>query len=167
MKHVFLAQHSILIFTSIIFYKSKTVAHVGTDCVLFISVDLKLSDINSYRDFKIVQLASLLIWATMLMLTNKLKILDWVPLQTWCQILKADMVCKSTNGLAPGYLSSIFSQRSDIITSYKWQDSENKHAVPLPCNIVTIASVTVAQSSGTFCCLMSDKECLSLIFEYC
>ena len=46
--------------------------------------------------------------------------------------LKAEMVYKSLNGLAPNYLSLKFIQRSDVITSYNLRDSDNKLAIPLP-----------------------------------
>ena len=47
------------------------------------------------------------------------------------QKLKAEMVCKSLNGLAPNYFSSKFIQRSDVITSYNLRNSDNKLAIPL------------------------------------
>ena len=58
--------------------------------------------------------------------------LGWDNLETQCQKLKAEMVYKSLNGLAPNYLSSKFIQRSDVITSYNLHDSDNKLAIPLP-----------------------------------
>ena len=60
------------------------------------------------------------------------KELGWDNLETWRQKLKAEMVYKSLNGLAPNYLSSKFIQRSDVITSYNLRDSDNKLAIPLP-----------------------------------
>ena len=53
-------------------------------------------------------------------------------LETRRQKLKAEMVYKSLNGLAPNYLFSKFNQRSDVITSYNLRDSDNKLAIPLP-----------------------------------
>ena len=61
-----------------------------------------------------------------------LKELGWDNLETRRQKLKAEMVYKSLNGLAPNYLSSKFIQRSDVITSYNLRDSDNKLAIPLP-----------------------------------
>ena len=61
-----------------------------------------------------------------------LKELGWDNLETRRQKLKAEMVYKSLNGLAPNYLSSKFIQRSDMITSYNLRDSDNKLAMPLP-----------------------------------
>ncbi|CAH3169821.1 unnamed protein product [Porites lobata] len=52
--------------------------------------------------------------------------------ETRRQKLKAEMVYKSLNGLAPNYLSSKFIQRSDVITSYNLRDYDNKLATPLP-----------------------------------
>ena len=60
------------------------------------------------------------------------KELGWDNLETRRQKLKAEMVYKSLNGLAPNYLSSKFIQRSDVITSYNLRDSDNKLAIPLP-----------------------------------
>ena len=60
------------------------------------------------------------------------KELGWDNLETRRQKLKAEMVYKSLNGLAPNYLSSKFNQRSDVITSYNLRDSDNKLAIPLP-----------------------------------
>ena len=67
------------------------------------------------------------------------------------------LVYKSLNGLAPNYLSSIFIQRSDIITS---SDSENKLAVPLPPAPITIkiVSAIAVQFSGTVCRLLQAKS---------
>ena len=42
------------------------------------------------------------------------------------------MVYKSLNGLAPNYLSSKFTQRSELITAYNLRDSDVKLAIPLP-----------------------------------
>ena len=53
-------------------------------------------------------------------------------LETRRQKLKAEMVYKSLNGLAPNYLFSKFIQRSDVIASYNLRDSYNKLAIPLP-----------------------------------
>ena len=61
-----------------------------------------------------------------------LKELGWDNLETRCQKLKAEMVYKSLNGLAPNYLSSKFIQRSGVITSHNLRDSDNKLAIPLP-----------------------------------
>ena len=60
------------------------------------------------------------------------KELGWDNLETQRQKLKAAVVYKSLNGLAPNYLSSKFIQRSDVITSYNLRDSDNKLAIPLP-----------------------------------
>ena len=60
------------------------------------------------------------------------KELGWDNLEIRRQKLKAEMVYKSVNGLAPNYLSSKFIQRSDVITSYNLRDSDNKLAIPLP-----------------------------------
>ena len=78
------------------------------------------------------------------------KELDRDNLETRRQKLKADMVYKSLNGLAPNYLSSKFIQRSDVITSYNLHDSDNKLAIPLiRTNYSKIALAIVVQSSGT------------------
>ena len=63
-----------------------------------------------------------------------LKELGWDNLETRRQnlIIKAEMVYKSLNGLAPNYLSSKFFQRSDVITAYNLRDSDGKLPVPLP-----------------------------------
>ena len=61
-----------------------------------------------------------------------LKELGWENLETRRQKLKAEMVYKSLNGLAPNYLSSRFIQRSDVITAYNLRDSDGKLAIPLP-----------------------------------
>ena len=61
-----------------------------------------------------------------------LKELGWDNLETHRQKLKAEMVYKSLNGLAPNYLSSRFIQRSDVITAYNLRDSDGKLAIPLP-----------------------------------
>ena len=61
-----------------------------------------------------------------------LKELGWDNLETRHQKLKAEMVYKSLNGLAPNYLSSRFIQRSDVITAYNLRDSDGKLAIPLP-----------------------------------
>ena len=60
------------------------------------------------------------------------KELGWDNLETRRQKLKAEMVYKSLNGLAPNYLSSKFIQRSDVITAYNLHDSDGKLAIPLP-----------------------------------
>ena len=60
------------------------------------------------------------------------KELGWDNLETRRQKLKAEMVYKSLNGLAPNYLFSKFILRSDVITSYNLRDSDNKLAIPLP-----------------------------------
>ena len=60
------------------------------------------------------------------------KELGWDNLDTRSQKLKAEMVYKSLNGLAPNYLSSKFIQRSDVITAYNLRDSDGKLAIPLP-----------------------------------
>ena len=60
------------------------------------------------------------------------KELGWDNLETRRQKLKAEMVYKSLNGLAPNYLSSRFIQRSDLITAYNLRDSDGKLAIPLP-----------------------------------
>ena len=61
-----------------------------------------------------------------------LKELGWDNLETRRQKLKAEMVYKSLNGLAPNYLSSKFIQRSDVITAYNLCDSDGKLAIALP-----------------------------------
>ena len=62
-----------------------------------------------------------------------LKELGWVDnLEFRRQKLKAEMVYKSLNGLAPNYLSSKFIQRSDVITAYNLRDSDGKLAISLP-----------------------------------
>ena len=58
--------------------------------------------------------------------------LGWDNLETRRQKLKAEMVYKSFNSLAPNYLSSKFIQRSDVITFYNLRDSDGKLAIPLP-----------------------------------
>ena len=60
-----------------------------------------------------------------------LKELGWDNLDTRRQKLKAEMVYKSLNGLAPNYLSSKFIQRSDVITVHNLRDSDGKLAIPL------------------------------------
>ena len=55
--------------------------------------------------------------------------LDWKRLNTQRQIQVAVMVYKSLHGLAPNYLSSLFTQRN---ISYYLRDNENKLAIPLP-----------------------------------
>ena len=60
------------------------------------------------------------------------KELGWDNLETRHQKLKAEMVYKSLNGLAPNYLFMKFIQQSDVITSYNLHDSDNKLAIPLP-----------------------------------
>ena len=77
------------------------------------------------------------------------KELGWDNLETRRQKLKAEMVYKSLNGLAPNYLFSKFIQRSDVITSYNLRDSDNKLAIPLPRTITKTALTIVVQSSGT------------------
>ena len=57
-----------------------------------------------------------------------LKKLNWDNLETWRQILKAEMVYKSLKGLSP---DCKFIPRSDINNRYDW-NSANKLAVPLP-----------------------------------
>ena len=59
------------------------------------------------------------------------KELSWDNLETRLQKLKAEMVYKSLNGLAPNYLFSKFIQPSDVITSYNLRDSDEL-AFPLP-----------------------------------
>ena len=77
-----------------------------------------------------------------------LKELGWENLETRRQKLKAEMVYKSLNGLAPNYLSSRFIQRSDVITAYNLRDSDGKLAIPLPRTITKIALAIVVQFSG-------------------
>ena len=60
------------------------------------------------------------------------KKLGWDNLETRRQKLKAEMVYKSLNGLAPNYLFSKFIQLSDVITSCNLRDSDKKLAIPLP-----------------------------------
>ena len=65
--------------------------------------------------------------------TNQLlEELGWNNLETLLQKLKAEMVYKSLNGLAPNYLSSKFIQRSDVITFYNLRNSDGKLAILLP-----------------------------------
>ena len=78
------------------------------------------------------------------------KELGWDNLETRRQKLKAEMVYKSLNGLAPNYLSSKFIQRSDVITS------SNRAILIIsllfPCHVLTITKIALAivvQSSGT------------------
>ena len=80
----------------------------------------------SYKNSKIVQLVYLP------SPTMMLKKLNWDNLETRSQILKAEMVYKSLNGLSPEYLSRKFIPRSDINNSYDLRNSANKLAVPLP-----------------------------------
>ena len=78
-----------------------------------------------------------------------LKELGWDNLETRRQKLKAEMVYKSLNGLAPNYyLSSKFIQRSDVITAYNLRDSDGKLAILLPRTITKIALAIVVQFSG-------------------
>ena len=58
--------------------------------------------------------------------------LGWQRLEMQRKIHKAVMVYKSSNCLAPDYMSSKFILRSDLFNSYNLRDSENKLAVPLP-----------------------------------
>ena len=60
------------------------------------------------------------------------KKLNWDNLETRRQIIKAEMVYKSLNGLAPDYLSCKFIPCNDINNSYDLRNSANKLAVPLP-----------------------------------
>ena len=55
--------------------------------------------------------------------------LNWKRLYTQRQIQEAVLVYKSLHGLAPNYLSSLFSQRN---ISYSLRDNENKLVAPLP-----------------------------------
>ena len=57
--------------------------------------------------------------------------LGWKKLEIQRKIQKAVMVYKSLHGLAPGYLNSIFTDRSSII-NYTLRDTENKLAIPKP-----------------------------------
>ena len=50
------------------------------------------------------------------------KELGWDNLETLRQKLKAEMVCKSLNGLTPNYLSLKFIQGSDVNTSHNLRD---------------------------------------------
>ena len=54
--------------------------------------------------------------------------LGWDNLETRREKLKTEMVYKSL----PNYLTSKFIQRSDVITSYNFHDSDGKLALPLP-----------------------------------
>ena len=56
-------------------------------------------------------------------------LLGWKRLDTQRQIQEAVMVYKSLHGLAPNYLSSLFTQRN---ISYNLRDSESKLVIPLP-----------------------------------
>ena len=53
--------------------------------------------------------------------------LDWLDTQRQIQV--AVMVYKALHGLAPNYLSSLFTQRN---ISYNLRDNENKMVIPLP-----------------------------------
>ena len=57
--------------------------------------------------------------------------LNWKKLSTQRDIQKALMVFKSRNGLAPEYLNSKFTARSNT-TSYTFRDSVNKLTIPQP-----------------------------------
>ena len=71
--------------------------------------------------------------------------LGWDNLETRRQKLKAEMVYKSLNGLAPNSLSSKFIQRSDVITAYNLRDSDVKLGIPLPrTNYLTIRPVALS-----------------------
>jgi len=59
------------------------------------------------------------------------KILVWKKQDVQWKIETAAMVYKSLNGLAPEYLRSKFTDRSDI-SSYTLKDYEGKLAIPLP-----------------------------------
>ena len=61
-----------------------------------------------------------------------LKELGWDNIETRRQKLKAKMVYKSLNDLAPNNLFSKFIHRYDVITSYNLRNSDNKLAIPLP-----------------------------------
>jgi len=66
--------------------------------------------------------------------TNADSIIDklgWRKLDTQRQINKATMVYKSPNGLAPKYLRSKFTARSNV-SSYSLRDTNGKRAIPLP-----------------------------------
>ena len=94
------------------------------------------------------------------------KELGWDNLETRRQKLKAEMVYKSLNGLAPNYLSSKFIQRSDVITSYNLRDSDNKLAIPLPrTNHYKNSLPIVVQSSGTVYPQLLGKQHLWLISD--
>ena len=71
-------------------------------------------------------------WTTILFLQCEKSFLQDEYLETRRQKLKAEMVYKSFNSLAPNYLSSKFIQRSDVITFYNLRDSDGKLAIPLP-----------------------------------
>ena len=64
-----------------------------------------------------------------LTLPNYKKKLNWDNVETRRQILKAEMVYKSLNGLSP---DCKFIPRSDINNRYDLWNSANKLAVPLP-----------------------------------
>ena len=78
-----------------------------------------------------------------------LKEVGWANLKTCHQKLKAEMFHKSLNGLAPNYLSSKFIERSYVVTSCNFRNSDNELAIPLPRTITKIALAMVVQSSGT------------------
>ena len=78
-----------------------------------------------------------------------LKELGWDNLETRRQKLKAEMVCKSVNGLALILCLRNSFRRSDVITSYNLRDSDGKLAVPLPRTITKITLAIVVQFSGT------------------
>ena len=84
---------------------------------------------------------------------QQIKKLGWDNLETRRQKLKAEMVCKSLNGLTPSYLSSKFIQRSEMTPSYNLRPIL-KISLLFPCHVLTIITValaTVVQSSGTLC----------------
>ena len=58
-------------------------------------------------------------------------LLNWKNLKTRRQTLKAEIVHKSINGLAPEYLTRKFIQRSDVNPD-NLREFENKLAIALP-----------------------------------
>ena len=76
---------------------------------------------------------------------NKLlKELGWDNLETRRHKLKAEMVYKSLNGLAPNYLSSKFIQRGDAITVLLTICAILMVSLLFPCHVLTITKIALA-----------------------
>ena len=89
--------------------------------------------------------------------------LNWKRLDTQRQIQVATMVNKSIHGLAPDYLSSLFTKYDP---PYNLRNSENKLAVPLPrTNFLKIALAIMVRLSGTACPLNCGKQNHFNLFE--